>query len=311
MKIGVFDSGIGGLSIAVEVKRLLPSNPILYFADSAFAPYGELSETELLDRCTTVVNKLVEHGCELIVVACNTATVNCINKLRAQFSIPFVGVEPGLKPAVSLATRGVSLMATARTLKSFHHQSKKLDFDIPIHDIACVGLADWIESLHQNQTSDLYCLIQSRSGENRDHSLLEHYLAQLTTHQSDVLVLGCTHYSLVKAAIGDFISANGLNVQILDTARAVASQVLRVSVERSNLAGEDHLLGQNAIVRKNGSDVEDKTIFTCVDDEPVVDQFISSGNMINFVEQLNFWLQTPFCLNESLECHGSLPVIDF
>lgn len=277
--IGVFDSGIGGLSIASEIKRLLPDSPIVYFADSAYNPYGELPESQLITRCIRVVTTLIEKGCELIVVACNTATVNCIKVLRERFSVSFVGVEPGLKPAVEAATTPkISVMATARTINSKHYQNVKTGFQSysTIEDIPCIGLADYVESLN--------------SASKFDSTILAPYVSKIIAQNTAYLVLGCTHYSLIKNEIVTALAKHHASVTIIDTSVAVAKQVRRLVTAESS-GSSDAMLSVGAVKKAKSID----------------DTFITSGELSRFEQQLGHWWSTPDFVIEPSMCQGYLP----
>lgn len=208
--IGVFDSGIGGLTVMSEIHRRLPSVPMVYLGDQGFAPYGDRSASELTDRCNAVVRWLIEQGCQLIVIACNTATAVAIDQLRAEFKVPIVGVEPGVKPAaMSSKTRCVGVLATANTLQT-DRMASLIERFVPngrVLSQACVGLADAIESDRQ------------QAGE-----LLKTYLSPLLNESIDHLVLGCTHYPLLWRELSEQLPKT---VTLVDTAPAIAAEVER------------------------------------------------------------------------------------
>lgn len=269
LTIGIFDSGIGGLAIAHEIKRQLPNSPIVYFADSAYNPYGELSESQLITRCISVVTTLIEEGCELIVVACNTATVNCIKILRERFAVQFVGVEPGLKPAVAAAEKPlISVMATSRTINSVHYQNVKTGFlsHSNIQDIPCIGLADYVESL--NGTAYF------------DATILAPFVSKIITHNASFVVLGCTHYSLIKREIVSAFATRQFSTELIDTSVAVATQVHRLIIGDANNSSLPNCL----------SDVAQPSIM-CKEDANLraQDVFITSGELSKFEQQLLLW----------------------
>lgn len=225
-RIGVFDSGVGGLTVLAELRRQLPGADFVYVADSAHAPYGERSDAFLVDRSRRITRFLIDHGATLVVVACNTATAAAIATLRAEFAVPFVGIEPGVKPALRLSRNGrVGVMATPATLRS-----AKFDTLLRAHAAGsevrlqpCAGLAEGIE---QGRLDDAELLHK-----------IETYCAPLRSARCDTVVLGCTHYPLVAPAIE---RALGPDVRLLDTAQAVARQAARLWAQqaRGGNAGE-------------------------------------------------------------------------
>ena len=217
--IGVFDSGIGGLSVANAICGRLPRQSLLYVADNAHAPYGARTDAEVLDYSRRITDFLLVAGVKLIVVACNTATSVAIDTLREEYTgIPFVGLEPAVKPAA--AGRKVGVMATAVTLRSARYLDLKARYlsDRPVWENPCVGLVPLIE------------MYGSGSVEVRD------YLKELLppAGELDTLVLGCTHYPLIVADIRDVM---GEGVDVIDPSGAAARQVQRL-LERQGLLGE-------------------------------------------------------------------------
>ena len=222
--IGVFDSGIGGLSVLRHVHTLLPDESLLYFADSGFAPYGEKPEQVIVERTVAITAFLLTQNIKALVVACNTATAAAIAGLRTRYpDLPVVGVEPGLKPAAARTRTGtIGVLATANTLSS--EKFLKLEAQVA-HDAgvrfllqACNGLA------HQIEKGEL------RSRETVQ--LVERYVAPLLAQQADTLVLGCTHYPFVEQLIREIA---GPNVAIVDTGEPVARQLQRVLTQRGLL----------------------------------------------------------------------------
>ena len=214
--IGVFDSGVGGLSVLRHLRAQLPREDFLYFADSGFAPYGEKPETVIVQRSLAIGAFLVAQGAKAIVVACNTATAAAIEALRAAYpGMPVVGVEPGLKPGIAASRNGrIGVMATGSTLASakFRRLLGRLEGEGAQFFLqACNGLADQIEK-----------------GELRSpatFALLQRYVGPLLQDGVDTLVLGCTHYPLVQPLIEEIA---GPQVQVIDTGKAVAQQLERL-----------------------------------------------------------------------------------
>ncbi len=218
--IGIFDSGVGGLSVLRHVRALLPDEHLLYFADSGFAPYGDKPERVVAERVLAIGAFLVAQGAKALVVACNTATVAAIRLLRERYpEVPVVGVEPGLKPAAAATRNGkVGVLATEGTLCG----AKFLQLRDQICQASaaqfllqpCHGLADQIEfgALESEETT----------------ALLERYIVPLLEQGADTLVLGCTHYPLVKASIERITARAGREVILVDTGEAVARQLARL-----------------------------------------------------------------------------------
>ncbi|MFT4752895.1 MAG: glutamate racemase [Salibacteraceae bacterium] len=217
MSIGFFDSGVGGLTIWKEVVKLLPHEDTIYIADSVNAPYGEKSTDEIISLSVKHSTQLLAKGAKLIVVACNTATTQAIEELRSTFSIPFIGIEPAVKPAAEKSkTNCIGVLATYGTIES-EHFNKTIDiYSNEVNVITQVGegLVRGIEN-----------------GGIRSDSLreiLEEHLRALTKFPIDHLVLGCTHYPLLKPIIRELIDAN---IEIVDSGIPVAMQTKKVWVE--------------------------------------------------------------------------------
>lgn len=214
--IGVFDSGVGGLSVLRELRRELPVATLTYVADSAHAPYGERSDAYVLDRSRALTRHLLANGAGLIVVACNTATAIAINRLREEFGpAPFVGVEPGLKPASASSRTGrIGVMATPGTLASerFRRLVQSQPPGVTVVPQPCPGLAGLIERIDQ--------------ADSPISEAVRAFCHPLRQAEVDTVVLGCTHYAFVadriRAAMGD-------HVGIIDTAQAVARQAARIA----------------------------------------------------------------------------------
>lgn len=238
-RIGIFDSGIGGLSILKALRAEMPHEQFVYFADSAHSPYGPKGDAFVIGRSLAITQQLIaEHHIKALVVACNTATAAAIAVLRAQHpSLPIVGVEPALKPAVAASrTQRIAVLATRGTL----HSAKFLALKASLADQAefictpCEGLAEMIE----------------RSLETQDTTKLIAYCSAFTwasgtfgikNGEIDTLVLGCTHYPLVLSA---FRQAVGPAVQIVDNGHAVARRVAQLVQLVQPVATALHAPGQ-------------------------------------------------------------------
>jgi len=218
--IGVFDSGIGGLSIAHCIQQNLPNEKLIYVADSQFAPYGGKSSTEIIKRVNKIADWLIEQQVKAIVVACNTATVSAIDQLRLRVSIPIIGVEPAIKPAaLQSKTKKVAILVTEATALNNRFLSlvdkHKNGADIYIQP--CAGLVELIEQgLHESE--------QCRC-------ILSRFLQPLLPNNIDTLVLGCTHYPFVRSVIKDIV---GDKISIMETAQPVTEQLIR-QLELNNL----------------------------------------------------------------------------
>ncbi len=228
--IGVFDSGVGGLSVLRHLRAHLPHEDFLYFADSGYAPYGEKPEAVIIARVEAIAAFLLERGVKALVVACNTATAASIEALRKRYpTLALVGVEPGLKPAAALSlSRKIGVLATAATLSStkfkrLHHQ---LEADTGVTYLlqACNGLADQIEK--GELTSPATALMVQR------------YVAPLIAAGADTIVLGCTHYPFVRPLIEALVPAG---TQIIDTGAAVAQQMGRLLGKHQQHSGSGDL----------------------------------------------------------------------
>ena len=213
--IGVFDSGLGGLSVLRALRRQLPQAALRYLADSANAPYGDRSEAFVVDRSQRIAQHLVAHGAKLLVVACNTATAAAVASLRERWpGLPIVGVEPGLKPATAATRNGrIGVLATTGTLHSekFRQLLERQGDAVQILAQPCPGLADLIER-GALDTPEL-------------RAMIERYCAPLREAGVDTVVLGCTHYPFVQHLIAESM---GPQVQIIDTADAVARRAAQL-----------------------------------------------------------------------------------
>ena len=211
--IGLFDSGVGGLSIFNEIRQLLPNESLVYFADSANAPYGEQGRDFIQKRSLEIISHLVALGCKVIVIACNTATTEAIQFLREHSSIPLIGVEPAIKPAVEFSqSKRVGVLATYRTVNSQRTQQliELYAADTEVFLQACPG---WVEFIEENSNSLM------------PPELLDRHVTPLLQNNIDTLVLGCTHYPFLREQIKAFV---GDEVELIDTGKPVSQQLLRV-----------------------------------------------------------------------------------
>ncbi|HEX4986329.1 MAG TPA: glutamate racemase [Burkholderiales bacterium] len=211
--IGMFDSGVGGLTILRAVREALPGERLVYVADAAWVPYGEKSQQALRDRCLALCGFLVERGAKAVVVACNTATACAIDALRARWSIPFIGVEPAVKPALAATKSGVvGVLATPATLASARYRGLIERFAGNARVVAqpCAGLAEHIE--------------RGSLDDARTEALLRGFVEPLLGAGADVIVLGCTHYPLVAHVVRRIA---GPGVAVVENGMAVAQQLAR------------------------------------------------------------------------------------
>ena len=218
--IGLFDSGIGGTSIWKEVHALLPYENTIYLADSKNAPYGAKPVDEIIALSCKNTEFLLNNNCKLIVVACNTATTNAIKELRRKYDVPFIGIEPAIKPAaLQSKTQRIGILATKGTLNSeLFHKSVENHRDVKIIEQIGHGLVQLIENGAIN------------SLEMKE--LLESYLQPMIKENIDYLVLGCSHYPYLIPQIKKIIPAN---IKIIDSGEAVAKQTKKVLADNNML----------------------------------------------------------------------------
>ena len=218
--IGIFDSGIGGTSIWKEIHQLLPHENTIYLADSKNAPYGPRGKQAIIDLSVKNTKLLLSKGCKLIVVACNTATTNAITYLRQHYKVPFIGIEPAIKPAaLQTKNNAIGILATKGTLSSdlFSKTSGLFAHGKTVIEQNGEGLVELIESgqLHSKAMSDL----------------LQIYLEPMLKAQIDYLVLGCTHYPYLIPTLKDLLPRH---IKIIDSGKAVAKQTKAI-LESHNL----------------------------------------------------------------------------
>lgn len=216
--IGMFDSGAGGLAVLAEVHRLLPGEDVIYYADGAYFPYGPRRPDEIRERASAVTRELLALGAKLIVVACNTATSAAIDRLRAEFDVPFVGMEPALKPAAAVTMRGrVALLVTPGTARGGKLAAliDRYGAEVTVDTIEAPGLADRVEA--------------GAIDDDETRALVRRHLERLRSSGADVLALGCTHYAFLRPVIE---AEAGEGVLVIEPSEAVARQVARVLDER-------------------------------------------------------------------------------
>lgn len=217
--IGIFDSGVGGLSVFREIRKLLPEEGYIYYSDNAHCPYGEKSVEYIIDRSREITDFLIGKGADIIVVACNTATAAAIATLRNEFPVKFIGMEPAVKPAVKSTKTGViGVLATAGTLKAdkYLHTREKFSEGIKIVEHIGQGFVELVEK---------GCL----AGEEAE-SIVTASLKPLLDEGADRIVLGCTHYPFLTGTIAK-IAADlypEREIEIIDPAPAVARHLMDI-----------------------------------------------------------------------------------
>jgi len=219
--IGLFDSGIGGTSIWKAIHQLMPNENTIYLADSKNAPYGVKSKEEIIALSKKNTELLLENNCKIIVVACNTATTNAIKELRATYDVPFIGIEPAIKPAATHSkTQTIGILATKGTLSSeLFNQTVSLYQETNIIEQIGYGLVELIENGEINST--------------KMEELLVSYLKPMIEKNIDYLVLGCSHYPYLIPKIKEILPKS---IQIIDSGEAVAKQTLAVLQNQTGIS---------------------------------------------------------------------------
>lgn len=220
--IGIFDSGLGGLSVMNAVRKLLPFEDLFYFGDCHFAPYGDQTVDYITERVFTICDYMLERGSKAIVVACNTATAAAVNKIRLHYEIPIIGIEPAIKPAVAATDNGaVGVLATTRTITSerYKHLIDKYGKEgVEVISIACPGLMECVESGDWDT--------------EKTRLLISKYVSPLKRADLHEVVLGCTHYPFLKDQIQREL---GDSVHLIDPSAAVARELKHQLQLRNNL----------------------------------------------------------------------------
>jgi glutamate racemase len=222
--IGIFDSGLGGLSVLAAIAQALPQADLLYFADTAHVPYGDKSEAFIRERVLVIGKHLVAQGCGLIVVACNTATAAAVAAFRELLpGLPVVGVEPGVKPAAAASRSGrIAVLATLSTTRSqrLANLIRQHAGGVQVDVVACDGWATRVENLRLDDPDF--------AGEARQH------LAPLLAAGVDQIVLGCTHYAFLRPLLEPLVASRAT---LVDVAEAVARQCARLAGSSTNGSG--------------------------------------------------------------------------
>ena len=223
--IGIFDSGVGGLSVFREVRKLLPEESYIYYSDNAHCPYGEKSVEYIIGRAREITSFLIGKGAEIIVVACNTATAAAISTLRAEFPIKFIGMEPAVKPAVKSTKTGVvGVLATAGTLKAdkYLHTREKFSEGIKIVEHIGQGFVELVEK---------GCL----TGKNAE-DIVKESLKPLLDEGADRIVLGCTHYPIIRKNIEKIYP----DLKIVNPSYEIIGRVKQILENDNALAGDNN-----------------------------------------------------------------------
>jgi glutamate racemase len=222
LPIGVLDSGVGGLSVCRAIRRHLPGADLLYFADSAYAPYGEQSPELVRRRTLAIAEALIRRGAGALVVACNTATAAAVEPLREAVAVPVIAMEPAVKPAAAATRKGVvGVLATTGTVSSarFAALLDRFAGNIEVRVQPCPG---WVERVERGELDG-----------SRTEALVARFVRPLTDAGADTLVLGCTHYPFLAPVIAEIA---GPEIALIETSDAVARQLYRRLEENGLLA---------------------------------------------------------------------------
>ena len=221
-KIGILDSGVGGLSVLLEIRRLIPSSDIDYIGDSSWCPYGTKSPEQIQERVTSLAEHLITNGAEIIVIACNSATIHAVESVRRKFDTPFVGMEPAVKPAAATTQTGtIGILATQASIagEKFHHllNTHAPPSKIKVITQPCPKFVELVEA-------------GILTGEAVTEAILE-YTTSMLEANADTLVLGCTHYPFLRTSIQNIV---GNDIKLIDTGSAVAKRTLSLMNHSTN-----------------------------------------------------------------------------
>lgn len=238
--IGIFDSGVGGTSIWKEIHNLLPNEHTIYLADSMNAPYGPKGTERIIELSIKNTELLLQKNCKLIVVACNTATTNAIDYLRKHYNVPFIGIEPAIKPAaLQSKTKTVGILATKGTLSSeLFSKTSSL-------------YASGIEVIEKNGEGIVQLIESGKLNSDEMKALLKLYLKPMLDANIDYLVLGCTHYPYLIPELIDLLPKH---VKIIDSGQAVAKQT-KVVLEKNKLLNTAFLNSKNEFFTNGNPEV--------------------------------------------------------
>ncbi len=251
--IGVFDSGVGGMSVLKHLVAQMPHEEFHYFGDSAFAPYGTKPKAQIAQRSLAIAKKFIDEGAKALVIACNTATAAAADELRATYShVPIVGVEPALKPAVTAYPHGtVVVLATKATLslQKYHNLESRLHPSAKVISIPGEGLVELIES--------------GQADSEQMHKRLTELLGNYTG-QVDAVVLGCTHYPFIKKQISSVLG----DVEFFDGGAGAAHQLRRLLEQKNLLASAENAADTTVDVAKKAGIIEPDILFSSSIDTP-------------------------------------------
>ncbi len=246
--IGIFDSGIGGLSVFREIRKVLPEEKYIYFSDNAHCPYGEKSREYIINRARAITDFLISKGADIIVVACNTATAAAIATLRQEYPVKFIGMEPAIKPAaLSTRTGVIGVLATAGTLKADKYLNTKGKYAEGIKITEHIGQG-FVELVEKGDTDS-----------PEAESTVRASLKPLLDEGADRIVLGCTHYPFLMETIRKVAGElqPDREVEIIDPAPAVARHLLEVMAGNGLIKME----GYSAALHSSGSETQLKKVF--------------------------------------------------
>lgn len=216
--VGIFDSGVGGLSVWRELIKVIPGNRMIYVSDNAFSPYGPRPQSEIISRAMSITDFLIKNGAGIIVIACNTATAAAIEELRWKYEIPFVGMEPAVKPAAKMSkTKVIGVLATKGTFmgRLYNKTLRRFATGLRVVEKVGTGLVDIVEN--------------GKADTPESKKLLSKYITPMIAKGADYIVLGCTHYPFLSDQIREIA---GEGVTLVDPAPAVAKHTYEIMEER-------------------------------------------------------------------------------
>lgn len=245
--IGVFDSGVGGISILEKLVERLPYENFIYLADNKNCPYGSKSKKKIITLSIKNCRKLEQLNCKIIVVACNTSTTNSIDILREQINLPIIGIEPGIKPAINFTkTHNIGVLATKMTLRSnlFYRtsDSENKNLNVKIHEQIDNKLVNYIEKGIIN--------------DEKQKKILKSYLEPMIHKNIDCLVLGCTHYNFLRKSIKKIIPSK---IKLIDIVKPVSNEVIRV-IKNKNLFNKNTSKKRFIKIFYNGNSISNRYI---------------------------------------------------
>ena len=222
--IGIFDSGVGGLSVYREIRKILPQERYIYYSDNAHCPYGEKSKEYIIDRAREITDFMISEGADVIVVACNTATAAAIRTLREEYQIPFIGMEPAIKPAAAITKTGVvGVLATAGTLKADKYKDTRGRYADDVKVVEHIGQG-FVELVEKGITI----------GPAAEDVVMES-LEPMLDEGADTIVLGCTHYPFLSETISKVAKrlSPDRDIRLIDPAPAVARHLHEIMKEKA------------------------------------------------------------------------------